>query len=113
MTAAYDYIKMPGSDQYRKRIIKVYEHSDDPISKAFNADLIVKYKDADQRYWLVGATVLNAPDDFTKTTVPFEFYGVQVQIPKFTEEYLTVLYNDWKTPVKRWDHSMYSNICAP
>lgn len=110
MTAAYDYIKMPGSEQYCKRIIKVYEHSDDPVSKAFNADLIVKYKDGEQRYWLVGATVLNAPDSFTKTTIPFDFYGIQVQIPKYTEEYLTVLYNDWKTPVKRWDHSMYSNI---
>lgn len=110
MTAAYNSIKMPSSERYRKRIIKVYEHSDDPVSKAFNADLIVKYNEGNQRYWLVGSTVLNAPDDFTKTTVPFEFYGIQVQIPEHTEEYLTVLYNDWKTPVKRWDHSMYSNI---
>lgn len=110
MTAAYDFIKMPGSEQYRKRIIKVYDHSDDEISQALNADIIIKYKDEDQRYWLVGATVLNAPDNYTKTTVPFEFHSTPVHIPKFTEAYLTVLYNDWRTPVKRWDHSMYSNI---
>jgi lipopolysaccharide cholinephosphotransferase len=110
MTAAYDLIKMPGSNQYRKRIIKFYEYSDDPVSKALKVDLIVKYKDGDQRYWLVGATVLNAPDDLTKTTVPFEFFGTKVQIPKYTENYLTLLYKNWKTPVKRWDHSMYSNI---
>lgn len=110
MTSAYDHIKTLSSELYRKRIIKIYEYSDNPVSKAFNADLIIKYKDNDHRYWLVGSTVLNAPDKFTKNTVPFEFHGIQIQIPAHTEEYLTILYNDWKTPVKQWDHSMYSNI---
>lgn len=110
MTPALNFVKMKNSNEYRKRIIKVFNFGEDPVSQSLNADIIIKYKDEDTRYWLVGSTVLSAPDDYTKDTIPYNFEGVPLKIPKFTDEYLTVLYNDWKTPVKGWDHSMYSNI---
>ena len=40
---------------------------------------------------------------YLQDTVPYEFKGVSLRIPREYEEYLTFTYGDWRTPVQSFD----------
>jgi len=73
-------------------------------------DIHIKYPDDKKLYWMVAQRKLSATKEFCFPTIDFEFQDVKLKIPNNANKYLTELYGDWKTPVKQWDYSQYSNI---
>ena len=51
-------------------------------------------------------TKLVLPAHFYQNLKTIDFYGLKIKIPSKTEEYLTYVYGDWKTP-KKWDGTPY------
>lgn len=92
------------------RIIKVTDALLEPSSEHL-VDCIIKHKVQDTRYWLVGATTLQAPDKLTSAKTELDYQGQPLSVPAETETYLELLYGDWATPKQDWSHASYTNIC--
>lgn len=92
------------------RIIKVTDAQLEASSEHL-VDFIIKHKVQDTRYWLVGATTLQAPDKLTSARTELEYQGQLLSVPAETETYLELLYGDWATPKQEWSHASYTNIC--
>ncbi len=87
------------------RIIKVQTHFMG-IKKHDIADIFVKYKYDGEYLNLVGKTELITwafPVKFLEQHQFVELNGKKYMAPVDLDEYLTLLYGDWKTPVKEWD----------
>lgn len=92
------------------RIIKVTLQSAG-MSAEHLVDFIIKHKVGPLRYWLVGTTTLQAPDELTSARVSLDYQGHTLTIPASTQQYLTLLYGDnWHIPKQDWSHANYSNI---
>jgi len=48
------------------------------------------------------------PQKFYHNLSPIEFKGEEFYTPSYVEEYLTLKYGDWKTPVHRSEYSCYN-----
>lgn len=73
-------------------------------------DIHLKYSDNEKIYWKVAQRRLFATKAFCFPTIDFIFKTKKLKIPNDANNYLKELYGDWKTPVKKWDYSKYSNI---
>lgn len=74
------------------------------------ADILLKEKSGEKRLWYVGFTQLEVSDKIHGEIKKINFHGVSVNIPKKPENYLSILYGNWKEKIEDWNHSMYKNI---
>ena len=93
------------------RIIKIKNGVENDTHPLFmSADIIVKYPDQGKSYWLAGRVSLQCPTVLIRETVFHDFRGHTLRIPADASAYLELLYGDWKTPKKEWNHTLYDNI---
>lgn len=74
-------------------------------------DIHVKYTHNGNIVWTLAERKLSATKSYCFPTIDFTFKTKTLKIPNDSSSYLTELYGEWKTPVKEWDYSKYSNIC--
>lgn len=103
-------IEFPNEKRKVLRILKIINTAEAESNKVVVMDLILKYLHDNRRYWMVDTMTLSAPNALMNKIDEHAFSGVTFPVPSETDEYLKVLYNDWKTPVKEWDHTRYSNL---
>ncbi len=69
-------------------------------------DIFIKYSDEEKYYWTVGSkknfVVQCVPKHFHDQVEAINFNGETMFAPNQYENYLTLKYGDWKTPVKTW-----------
>jgi phosphorylcholine metabolism protein LicD len=89
------------------RIFKIRRFRSLFIKSQLTLDIFVCYPDGDNMSWAEGirkkATKKSMPTRLHKYTKT-EFNGRKYPIPKHYDEYLTVRYGDWRTPVKNWNN---------
>ena len=92
------------------RIIKVTQNNAGASAEHL-VDFIIKHRVNATRYWLVGTTTLQAPNDLTSERSSLEYQGQSLTVPADARQYLQLLYGeDWHIPRKDWSHANYSNI---
>jgi len=88
------------------RIIKIQKHKF-YIKKYELLDIFVKYKVGDEYLNVVGkkpAIVRSVPAKYLELSDVVYFKGQGFSVPIDKEEYLSLIYGDWKVPVKEWDY---------
>jgi len=89
------------------RIIKIQRHI--LYLKRFEmVDIFVKYKVGDEYLNIVGkkpAIIRNFPSVYLENCEKIEYRGQLYRAPINKEEYLELIYGDWKTPKKEWDYT--------
>ncbi|MBN2782580.1 MAG: hypothetical protein JXQ66_05010, partial [Campylobacterales bacterium] len=73
-------------------------------------DIHIKYPKDEKLLWMVAQRRLSATKSFCFPTKEFIFKKQTLKVPNNSDNYLKELYGEWKTPVKKWDYSQYSNI---
>lgn len=70
-------------------------------------DIFVKKKVEDRYFWTVGIkdpVLKSVPYKFYRELKKFPFDGYEYSIPEKYDDYLTLRYGDWKTPVREYDY---------
>jgi phosphorylcholine metabolism protein LicD len=91
-------------------VIKIFNESEDLISKNFSLDIELKHQFQENLYWMIGSRKLKVPISICFQTEDLEFEKRQLKIPNDSNAYLKALYGDWKIPVKEWTYEQYTNI---
>ena len=65
-------------------------------------EIFVRYKKDYNTYCKIGEQVQVIPYSLCDSYKTLTFKDYDYCVPKFTSEYLTLKYGDWKTPVKDW-----------
>ncbi len=89
------------------RIIKIQKHYF-YVKKFELVDIFVKYKIDGEYLNVVGkkpAIVRNFPAKYLEQNDQVEFKGDIYPVPVDCDAYLTLVYGDWRTPVKEWDYT--------
>jgi phosphoenolpyruvate mutase len=73
-------------------------------------DLHVKHRIDGKLLWLVGPFLLAASEHFYDSVELHEWQGLSLRLPKNPENYLEVLYGEWRQPVSSWTYADYNNI---
>ncbi|MCB1870375.1 MAG: LicD family protein [Gammaproteobacteria bacterium] len=73
-------------------------------------DITVIYRHQDAYWWEMAKKVCKTEAVYFDTHTYLEFGGRQVRVPNQYEEYLTLLYGDWKTPDRGFHHDQFSII---
>ncbi|MEZ4856429.1 MAG: LicD family protein [Gelidibacter sp.] len=86
------------------RIVKIREnHFFGLIKGKVCLEIFMKYSDNENVYWRVSDKIMAAPKTIYEAYKSLTFLGHNYSIPEKTDDYLTLKYGDWKTPVKEWD----------
>ncbi len=89
------------------RIIKIQKHYF-YLKKFELVDVFVKYKVEGEYLNIVGkkpAIIRDFPAKYLEQHDEIEFKGQKYRIPVDHDEYLALVYGDWRTPVKEWDYT--------
>ena len=54
-------------------------------------------------YWGVGDKIMGVPSYLHEELISFSFEGKEYHIPKKYDQYLTLRYGNWRTPLKKWN----------
>ena len=61
-------------------------------------DVVAKYADGDQLWWVVDGNLCRAPAAYFAGRREITFAGRAARIPAEAEAYLSLIYGDWRTP---------------
>jgi hypothetical protein len=110
LKALYGVIEFPNEKKTVLRLLNIYNANEPDESKQVVLDLIVKYPYEQRNYWMVETLTLSTEALLTEDICRTDISGVSFAVPLNSDGYLTALYQDWRTPVKEWDHTLYSNL---
>lgn len=110
VTARFGFLAIPNERIWIKRLIRISSRYKESGVESLSCDIILKHKYNGKRHWLVGETTLISPDIFDGVRKCSSLQGLEVLVPDDCEDYLGLLYGDWRTPVRNWSHDMYGNV---
>lgn len=84
-------------------------HPQDSELKLPMLDVFVKYIAGDTMDYVLSSRGISMPSCHILHTDELQFRGVTLAIPSDVEDYLTLHYGDWRTPVKDWNLGMLQN----
>lgn len=101
--AAQDYGPIK---QGQLRLIKIKSFGWFGLRDVILIDIFIKYPVEGKTYWIVGdkkAVLKSVDSHFYERFDKVEFLGQTYPTPADVENYLSVRYGDWRTPVKEWN----------
>jgi len=88
-------------------VIKIFNESKEEITNMFFLDIEFKYKYLNSIYWSIGSRVLKVEEKICFPSTSIKYKGKILNIAKCSEDYLTILYGDWKKVVKNWSYNEF------
>jgi len=85
------------------RIIKVRNRRWIFLRGSLCLDLFPKYQVGQDVFWTAKKKIMRAPARFYQGCGWISFHDRKLAIPLAHEEYLSLKYGDWRTPVKQWN----------
>jgi lipopolysaccharide cholinephosphotransferase len=70
-----------------------------------HADLYIKYRVGDVYYWSSAKMICKADAEHFDGYELLEYRGTRLKVPARYADYLTLVYGDWRTPVRRFNAS--------
>ena len=103
-TRTFEYDEMPYFKKGSFRMIKIRRKRFFGLLKGkVCLDVFIKYEHNGNTYWKIGNKTKLVPSRYYHKLASIAFKGNNYYIPKFTEDYLTYRYGDWRRPKKDWD----------
>ena len=103
-------IKMKDNIKSLPMVIKIFNDTVDDVSNGFFLDIELKYLLNKDLYWMIGSRKLSVKNNLCFPSKYIFYKTHKLSIPHDVNQYLTLLYGDWKITIKDWSYDQYSNI---
>lgn len=94
------------------RVIKIQNVWKKILNINFHIDLFTKYKVNDKYQWIDSGALKHIECKYYDNLDSVQWMGRTIPIPSHTDEYLSIRYGDWQTPIKDFDPSREDGAIA-